>query len=77
MTWKLKRGVQWHDGKPFTADDVVFNWEFAADPGHRGDHARHLPRHRAVDKLDSHTVRVVFEKPTPFWAEPFCGVARA
>ena len=26
VTWRLKKGVQWHDGKPFTADDVVFNW---------------------------------------------------
>ena len=25
VTWKLKRGVSWHDGKPFTASDVVFN----------------------------------------------------
>src|SRR3954467_12998200 len=25
VTWKLKLGVKWHDGKPFTADDVVFN----------------------------------------------------
>jgi len=32
VTWKLKRGVQWHDGQPFTADDVVFNWEYASDP---------------------------------------------
>ena len=32
VTWKLKNNVQWHDGKPFTADDVVFTWEFAADP---------------------------------------------
>ena len=32
VIWKLKRGVQWHDGKPFTADDVVFNWEYVADP---------------------------------------------
>src|SRR5215831_6352462 len=24
VTWRLKKGVQWHDGKPFTADDVVF-----------------------------------------------------
>src|SRR6201993_4139107 len=24
VTWKLKRGVTWHDGKPFTADDCVF-----------------------------------------------------
>ena len=25
VVWKLKRGVTWHDGKPFTADDLVFN----------------------------------------------------
>ena len=31
-TWKLKRGVTWHDGKPFGADDVVFNWQYATDP---------------------------------------------
>ncbi|HET8995069.1 MAG TPA: ABC transporter substrate-binding protein, partial [Acetobacteraceae bacterium] len=23
VVWKLKQGVKWHDGKPFTADDVV------------------------------------------------------
>jgi peptide/nickel transport system substrate-binding protein len=32
VTWKLKRGVTWHDGKPFTADDVVFTAAYAADP---------------------------------------------
>src|SRR5438067_1699434 len=32
IIWKLKRGVQWHDGQPFTAADCVFNWEYAADP---------------------------------------------
>ena len=32
VTWKLKRNVTWHDGKPFTADDVVFTWEFVSDP---------------------------------------------
>ena len=32
VTWRLKQGVKWHDGKPFTADDVVFNWEYAKDP---------------------------------------------
>src|SRR5260221_14584424 len=28
-TWKLKKDVKRHDGKPFTADEVVFNWEYA------------------------------------------------
>jgi ABC-type transport system substrate-binding protein len=27
---EAEEGRQWHDGKPFTADDVVFNWEYAA-----------------------------------------------
>ncbi len=31
VTWKLKQGVTWHDGQPFTADDCVFNWEYATD----------------------------------------------
>ena len=32
VVWRLKRNVVWHDGRPFTADDVVFNWEFASTP---------------------------------------------
>src|SRR4029077_11123760 len=32
VTWKLKQGVTWHEAKPFTADDVVLNWQYAADP---------------------------------------------
>src|SRR4029077_19673552 len=32
VVWKLKKGVTWHDGRPFTADDVVFNWESSKDP---------------------------------------------
>ena len=30
--WRLKQGVVWHDGTPFTADDVLFTWEYATDP---------------------------------------------
>ncbi|HEV8674378.1 MAG TPA: peptide ABC transporter substrate-binding protein [Methylomirabilota bacterium] len=73
VTWRLKPGVQWHDGKPFTADDVVFNWEYAADPATGTvtlDSYRGIER---IDKLDSHTVKLSFAKPVPFWAEPFCG----
>src|SRR5207245_9147881 len=31
VIWKLKPGVKWHDGKPVTADDLVFNWEYSTD----------------------------------------------
>jgi peptide/nickel transport system substrate-binding protein len=73
VTWKLKKGVQWHDGKPFTADDVVFNWEYAADPATASVTIGTYKDVKA-QKIDSHTVKVTFEKPTPFWADAFVGV---
>ncbi len=73
VVWKLKRGVQWHDGKPFTADDVVFNWEYAADPATASVTIGSYKDIKA-QKIDSHTVKVTFEKPTPFWADAFVGV---
>jgi peptide/nickel transport system substrate-binding protein len=73
VTWHLKKGVAWHDGKPFTADDCVFNWEFAADPA-TASVTIGTYKDIKVEKVDSHTIRVLFQKPTPFWADPFCGV---
>jgi peptide/nickel transport system substrate-binding protein len=73
VTWRLKKGVSWHDGKPFTADDCVFTWEFAADPA-TASVSIGTYKDIKVEKVDSHTIRVVFQKPTPFWADPFVGV---
>jgi len=73
VTWKLKPNVAWHDGKPFTADDIVFNWEYAADPATTavtGGAYRDIER---VEKIDPHTVRLAFKNPTPFWFDAFCG----
>jgi len=72
VTWKLKQGVQWHDGRPFTADDAVFNWEYAIDPAVAAVTIGSY-KETVVEKLDSHTVRVRFKKPTPFWADAFVG----
>jgi peptide/nickel transport system substrate-binding protein len=75
VTWRLKKNVQWHDGKPFTADDVVFNWEFAADPATAATTIGNYKGIDRIDKVDSHTVKIVFKDPNPFWAEAFCGAA--
>jgi peptide/nickel transport system substrate-binding protein len=72
VVWKLKRDVQWHDGRPLTADDVVFNWEFAADPATAATTSGSYKDIKVV-KLDSHSVRVEFQKPTPYWADAFVG----
>jgi peptide/nickel transport system substrate-binding protein len=73
VTWKLKRNVQWHDGRPFTADDVVFNWEYAVDPATAAVTSGQYKDIQRIDKLDSHTVKLTFKDPTPFWSAPFCG----
>lgn len=72
VTWKLKPRVKWHDGRPFTADDVVFNWEYARDPA---TSATTIGTYRdiVVEKADELTVRITFPKPTPFWANAFVG----
>ncbi|MCZ2134745.1 MAG: peptide ABC transporter substrate-binding protein [Burkholderiales bacterium] len=70
VTWKLKRGVNWHDGKPFTADDVVFTWRYAKDPATAAVTIG-VYQDIVVEKVDSHTVKITFNKPTPFWATAF------
>src|SRR5437870_2706226 len=75
VTWKLKKNVVWHDGKPFTADDVVFNWEYVMDPATAAVTIGPYRDIVRIDKLDSHTVKIVFKSPTPFWSAPFCGAA--
>ncbi|MSP98798.1 MAG: peptide ABC transporter substrate-binding protein [Betaproteobacteria bacterium] len=72
VTWKLKQNVKWHDGKPFTADDVVFNWEYSADPA-TATVTSGSYKDVKVEKIDSHTVRVLLPKATPFWADAFVG----
>ena len=73
VIWRLKRGVTWHDGKPFTADDVQFNWEYVADPATAAVTSGAYHEVAKVETLDTHTVKVVFKKPQPFWADAFCG----
>jgi len=73
VVWQLKKGVQWHDGKPFTADDIVFNWEYAADPATAGVWLQSYRDIDRVERLHDHAVKVVFKSPTPFWFDAFCG----
>ena len=64
--------MTWHDGKPFTADDAVFNWEYAKDPATAsvtiGSYQDVM-----VEKIDQYTIVVKFAKPTPFWADAYVG----
>ncbi len=64
ITWKLKEGVMWSDGTPFTSDDVVFTWEYCADEltGCSAD----FTTVESVVADDDLTVTINFVDPQPF-----------
>jgi peptide/nickel transport system substrate-binding protein len=67
-TFHLRRDAHWHDGAPFTADDVLFTLRLMQDPAYqaRPDLAA-LWRSVAVEKVDDHTVRFTLSEPfAPF-----------
>ncbi|MBG9388446.1 peptide ABC transporter substrate-binding protein [Caenimonas aquaedulcis] len=71
VTWKLKPGVTWHDGKPFTADDCVFNWEYSRDPATATTTGGSFTGFKA-ERVDDLTLRITFDKPSPFWSRALC-----
>ena len=67
VTWTLKKDVHWHDGRPFTANDVVFNFAYATDPQTAATTIADYDNIAAATRIDDHTVRFDFKKPTPVW----------
>src|SRR5581483_10988938 len=62
VVWKLKQGVKWHDGKPFTADDVVFNWEYAKNSETAAVSIATYQDIKLIEKIDDYTVRLAFAR---------------
>lgn len=64
-TWRfeLRRGVTFHDGTPFTADDVLFTFTRAAGDG--SDMKSYTSDIAQVRKVDADTVEIVTKNPFP------------
>jgi peptide/nickel transport system substrate-binding protein len=63
-TFSLRDNVYWHDGVPFTADDVVFTISVMQDPGYQGPpYLADLWRSVQVEKDDNYTVRFTLQEP--------------
>ncbi|TMJ42185.1 MAG: peptide ABC transporter substrate-binding protein, partial [Alphaproteobacteria bacterium] len=54
LTFPLRQGVKWHDGKPFTANDVKCTWDMLS--GKAGDKLRLNPRKSWYRNLEEVTV---------------------
>jgi peptide/nickel transport system substrate-binding protein len=73
VTWKLQPDITWSDGTPFTAEDVVFTFEFVSNPQVRAATAQYYEAVESVEAVDEHTVKVTFKDVTPAWQIPFTG----
>ncbi len=63
-TFKLREGVKWHDGKPFTADDVAFSINLLKKVHPRGKST--FANVASIDTPDPHTVVLHLSKPAPY-----------
>lgn len=70
VTVKLRQGVKWGDGQPFTADDVVFTWQYVTDPKTAAVGIASFDTVDKVEKVDDTTVRFSFTQPNPVWFRP-------
>ena len=73
VTWKLKEGVLWSDGEPFTAEDVVFTYQFITNPEVGSTSLEFYGEIEKVEAPDELTVEVTFKQPTPAPMNPFVG----
>lgn len=62
-TFRLRRGVKWQDGAPFTSADVEFTWKVITDPKLPVPSRVVWADVSRVETPDAHTVRFHFAKP--------------
>lgn len=63
ITFHLRKGVKWHDGAPFTAEDVLFTYQTYIDPKVPTAYAENYRQVDNVEIVDPLTVRVSYKKP--------------
>ncbi|MEO6447169.1 MAG: peptide ABC transporter substrate-binding protein [Gemmatimonadaceae bacterium] len=63
VTWKLRPGVKWHDGVPFSSADVQFTVEAINSPDYNPESTDGFDRIASVDTPDSLTAVVHYREP--------------
>lgn len=63
ITFKLRRGVKWHDGAPFTSRDVIYTYRVVIDPKTPTAYSEDFKQVASLEALDSHTVTARYSRP--------------
>jgi peptide/nickel transport system substrate-binding protein len=63
ITFRLRHGVKWHDGMPFTARDVEFTYKKLIDPNVRTPYSGDFERVKQFEVIDDYTVKVTYKEP--------------
>jgi peptide/nickel transport system substrate-binding protein len=71
ITWKLRNDIKWSDGSDFTAEDVVFTYDYCADPATACVTVASFQGIASVEALDDHTVRITWESPNVNYYQAF------
>jgi peptide/nickel transport system substrate-binding protein len=66
-TWefKLRKGVTFHDGSPFTADDVLFTFERVPNVEASPSSFALYTKGKTLKKIDDHTIHIMTARPYP------------
>jgi peptide/nickel transport system substrate-binding protein len=63
IIFHLRKDVKWHDGKPFTAHDVMYTYRVIVDPKTPTPYAGDFKPVREAKVIDDFTFKVTYEKP--------------
>ncbi|MFA5429038.1 MAG: peptide-binding protein [Sulfurimonas sp.] len=63
LLFKIKKNVKWHDGKPFSAKDVVFTYEVLISSKISSPYSANFRFVKSVEVVDELTVRVKYKEP--------------
>jgi peptide/nickel transport system substrate-binding protein len=63
ITFHLRKGVTWHDGAPFTSEDVLFTYQMYIDPKVPTSYAEDFLQVAKAEAVDPYTFRVTYKEP--------------
>lgn len=73
LEFELRRGIRFHNGEPFDADDVVFTLNYVSKPENKSTTQQNVNWIAEVVKVDQYKVRIKTKKPFPAAFEYLAG----